>query len=39
MFGVARTVPVGSYVYDCSGLVVAAWLRGGVDLVKRNAGW
>ncbi|MDQ1422697.1 MAG: hypothetical protein QOD72_195, partial [Acidimicrobiaceae bacterium] len=39
MFGKSRTVAVGSYVYDCSGLVVAAWLRGGVDLVKKNAGW
>lgn len=39
MFGKTRTVPVGSFVYDCSGLVVAAWLRGGVDLVKKDAGW
>jgi hypothetical protein len=39
MFGKSRTVAAGSYVYDCSGLVVAAWLRGGVDLVKKNAGW
>jgi cell wall-associated NlpC family hydrolase len=39
MHGKARTVAAGSYVYDCSGLVVAAWLRAGVDLVKRNAAW
>jgi NlpC/P60 family len=39
MFNETRTVAAGNYVYDCSGLVVAAWLRGGVDLVKKNAGW
>jgi cell wall-associated NlpC family hydrolase len=39
MGGKLRTASVGSYVYDCSGLVVASWLRGGVDLVKKNAAW
>ncbi len=37
--GKSRTVSAGSYVYDCSGLVVAAWLRAGVDLVKLGASW
>ena len=26
-------------MYDCSGFVVAAFLRAGVDLVRLNAGW
>ncbi len=34
-----RTTSAGSFVYDCSGLVVAAWLRAGVDLVKQGASW
>jgi cell wall-associated NlpC family hydrolase len=37
--GIARSAPSGSFVYDCSGLVVAAWLQAGVDLVKANASW
>ena len=37
--GKTRTVTTGAYVYDCSGLVVAAWLRAGVDLVKLGAAW
>ncbi len=39
MFGTARTVAAGDYVYDCSGLIVASWLRGSVDLVKQGASW
>ena len=39
MHGTTRTYPVGTFVYDCSGFVVAAWLRSGVDLVKANAAW
>ena len=37
--GETRTYPAGTIVYDCSGLVTAAWLRAGVDLVKLNAAW
>ncbi len=37
--GKTRTAAAGSFVYDCSGLVVAAWLQAGVDLVKKNAAW
>ena len=37
--GKTRTTTAGSYVYDCSGLVVAAWLRAGIDLVKLGASW
>ena len=37
--GKARAADVGDFVYDCSGFVVAAFLRAGVDLVKLNAGW
>ena len=37
--GKTRTSAAGSFVYDCSGLVVAAWLRAGVDLVKLGASW
>lgn len=37
--GKTRTVAPGSYVYDCSGLVVAAWLQAGIDLVKAGASW
>lgn len=37
--GKTRTVAPGAYVYDCSGLVVAAWLQAGVDLVKAGASW
>jgi len=37
--GITRTAPTGSFVYDCSGLVVAAWLQSGIDLVKANASW
>ena len=37
--GKTRTTNAGAYVYDCSGLVVAAWLRAGVDLVKLGASW
>lgn len=29
----------GSYAYDCSGLVVAAYLRDGIDLVKQGASY
>jgi hypothetical protein len=39
MHGTTRTYPVGTYVYDCSGFITAAWLRSGVDLVKANAAW
>jgi cell wall-associated NlpC family hydrolase len=39
MHGTARTIEAGAFAYDCSGLVVAAWLRAGVDLVKKNAAW
>ncbi|MEZ5218117.1 MAG: hypothetical protein R2715_16380 [Ilumatobacteraceae bacterium] len=36
MNGRYRTVEAGDFVYDCSGLVVAAWLRAGVDLVRQG---
>jgi cell wall-associated NlpC family hydrolase len=39
LHGETRTYPTGTIVYDCSGLVTAAWLRAGVDLVKMNAAW
>ena len=39
MHGTTRTYPAGTFVYDCSGFVTAAWLRAGVDLVKANAAW
>jgi hypothetical protein len=39
MHGTSRTYPAGTFVYDCSGFVTAAWLRAGVDLVKLNAAW
>ena len=39
MHGTSRTYPAGTFVYDCSGFVTAAWLRAGVDLVKANAAW
>jgi cell wall-associated NlpC family hydrolase len=39
MHGSSRTYPAGTFVYDCSGFVTAAWLRAGVDLVKLNAAW
>ena len=39
MHGTTRTYPVGTFVYDCSGFITAAWLRSGVDLVKANAAW
>ena len=39
MHGTTRTYPAGTFVYDCSGFVTAAWLRSGVDLVKLNAAW
>jgi hypothetical protein len=39
MFGTVRTVGAGDHVYDCSGLIVASWLRASVDLVKQNASW
>jgi cell wall-associated NlpC family hydrolase len=39
MHGTTRTYPAGTFVYDCSGFVTAAWLRAGVDLVKLNAAW
>lgn len=37
--GATRTTSAGSFVYDCSGFVVAAWLRAGIDLVKLGASW
>ena len=39
MQGKARTAAAGGFVYDCSGLVVAAYLHVGIDLVKQNAAW
>ena len=39
LHGTSRTYPAGTFVYDCSGFVTAAWLRAGVDLVKLNAAW
>jgi NlpC/P60 family len=39
MHGTTRTYPAGTFVYDCSGFIAAAWLRSGVDLVKANAAW
>ena len=39
MFGAVRSINSGSFAYDCSGLIVAAWLRASVDLVKTNASW
>jgi hypothetical protein len=39
MHGTPRTIAAGTYVYDCSGFAVAAWLQGGVDLVKKEAAW
>ena len=39
MFGTLRTITAGDHVYDCSGVLVAAWLRASVDLVKQNASW
>lgn len=39
MYGKRRMGRPGDFFYDCSGLMVAAWLRGGIDLVKLNAGW
>jgi cell wall-associated NlpC family hydrolase len=37
MHGTSHTYPAGIFVYDCSGFITAAWLRGGVDLVKAAA--
>ena len=37
--GGLRTADAGDWVYDCSGFVVAAFQRAGVDLVRLNAGW
>jgi hypothetical protein len=37
--GGTRTVAAGTFVYDCSGFAVAAWLRAGVDLIRKNASW
>jgi uncharacterized protein YycO len=37
--GKTRTTAAGTYAYDCSGLVVAAWLQAGIDLVKQGASW
>ena len=39
MHGGSRTAATGAWVYDCSGFVVAAFQRAGVDLVRLNAGW
>jgi hypothetical protein len=39
MHGGTRTALTGDWVYDCSGFVVAAFQRAGVNLVKLNAGW
>jgi len=39
MHGNTHTYAVGTFVYDCSGFVTAAWLRAGVDLVQLNAAW
>jgi hypothetical protein len=39
MHGGTRTALAGQWVYDCSGFVVAAFERAGVNLVKLNAGW
>jgi hypothetical protein len=39
MHGGVRTADTGDWVYDCSGFVVAAFQRAGIDLVKLNAGW
>ena len=39
MHGDVHTYPVGTFVYDCSGFVTAAWLHAGVDLVKLEAAW
>jgi len=39
MHGGSRTATTGAWVYDCSGFVVAAFQRAGVDLVRLNAGW
>jgi hypothetical protein len=39
MHGGSRTALSGQFVYDCSGFVVAAFERAGVDLVRLNAGW
>ncbi|MEZ5258353.1 MAG: hypothetical protein R2705_16050 [Ilumatobacteraceae bacterium] len=33
------TVEAGDFVYDCSGLVVAAWAARRVDLVRQGASW
>lgn len=39
ILGKARAAEPGDFVYDCSGFVVAAFQRAGVDLVKLNAAW
>jgi cell wall-associated NlpC family hydrolase len=39
LHGNTHTYPAGTFVYDCSGFVTAAWLHAGVDLVKAEAAW